>query len=225
MKLTPILTTAALLGLATLSGCAAFKQDTLAKPIELDATADYKYGLHAVQVDSEGNETIVKDADAFELKDVGKKDSFSHVVERTYFNPYTAKIEGYNAAANIAAAKASTGEFTEADLSLAVLLFQAAANEQMGQYVHTENVDASRTNDADALAAARIAQFEAQAEYKTERNKRIFDSVDKGIEVANPAGALASNLTNILGGMIANTPPVGGTEPDPAPVAEPEVVE
>lgn len=222
MKLKLIHTCAILLLVVAFSGCAAFKQDTLSKPIEIDATANYKYGLHAI--DEQGN--VVKDADSFEFKDVNKGDSFSHNVDRTYQDTFKAKIAAYNAAAQIAAASAADGEFTEAEFTIAAMLFESASNEPLGQYILTENVDATRTNDAEALAQARIAQFESQATYKTERNKRLFDTVDKGIEVANPVGAAASNATSLLGDLIAARSAERRAQPDVEPVTDPvEAVE
>ena len=218
MKLKLISNCAILLGLVAFSGCAAFKQDTLSKPIDIDGTANYKYGLHAL--DGEGN--LIKDADSFELKDVGKNDSFSHNVSRTYFDPYRAKIEGYRAAAQIASSSAADGEFTEGEFTIAGLMFEAAANEQMGQYVATEDVDAARTNDANAQAQARIAQFQQKAQSDTERFKRMFDTVDNGIAIANPVGAAVNTISGAAGNFIANSSAQRRAQPEPVPVNETE---
>jgi len=192
------------LAVISFGGCSVFKQDTLSTPINIaDAKADFRYNIHAVTTGADGAE-VFNDGDVLEIGDVGKKDSYSASVDRTYFDPYRAKIEGYKAAAQIAAAKAASGPLTDEDILIVGLMFNSAADEDMGQYVQTESVDAQRSSDADAMAQARVAQFSARAEHLTARDKLLFDTANKAIGLANPVGYAIDAGNTLLGDYIAS---------------------
>lgn len=194
---TIVLALAALASIMLLGGCTAFNPRTLTQPTPTPEAA-FRYNLHALEVDAEGNERIA-DGDTIEVDQTALKDNWSINLDRSYYDTTAMPRDGMNAIADVLKIHAANGTPpTPEQLMLYAGAIETVANYNIPLILQGEKVDVQRANDPEAFAAARVAQFGAAADlakYQTSEARKLAQSF-------TPYGA-ASGAFDTLAGMIS----------------------
>lgn len=166
-----------------LSGCGALNPRSLTVPVATPEAA-FKYNLHAKEsiVDANGNETVRPvDGDTIVVDQTALKDNWNITLKRSYYDTTAMPREGMKEFAAILRAHVETGNVpTNEQLLLYAGGLQTIANYDIPLILSNEEVDASRMNDPDAFAAARVAQFGAAADlakYQTDAAKSVINNL------------------------------------------------
>ena len=206
------------------AGCTALNPRTLTKPVPTPEAA-FKYRLHVIEDQADGS-TRAADGDTIEVDQTALKDNWSINLDRSYYDTTQMPIEAVRSVSDVLKIHATTGnQPSREQLALYAGALTTAANYSIPLVLKDESADVQRSNDPEAFAAARVAQFNAAADlakFQTNEARRLAQTF-------TPYGA-ATGAFDTLAGLIAAkqaqpatpaTPPPDETPADPAPEPEP----
>lgn len=196
-----------MLAIPFLSGCTLLNPQSLTDPVATPEAA-FKYSLGGTITDADGNEQAV-DYDSVAVRQEALKDNWSIGMDRKYYDTTQMPREGMKNFAEVLKVHAETGNAPTAEqLYLYAGTIETLANYDIPLILESEKVDVQRSNDPEAFATARVAQFQSAADLA----KYQTDAVSDGAELLTPYGAASGAFDSLLGSL--QSP--GSSSPPPA---------